>query len=333
MIRQKDFKILRDILAKRWEKVAKPDSWVALSGGVDSTTVLFTALHAGVKPRTFTFALQGYKSADLLVAKSMAKEFGLEHVVVTVPNDPATVRADARRAIADCHNARIERARKILVQVLHPWYYVKEQLPPNPHVILGIEADSLFLSERKAALFLQEHGEEYTSKYRRPHVDDPQASAYHIHYLCRKLGIKTDDLFNSSELAAWFQRFHTPEIHKPVPKWAFVGAHVDLWKRGNWRRDPSSYQVNSGIRDMHAKAFGCDDKSTIGHYNAIAQELGIVYNTDPPKYTDEPQPRFLNPDGTPAADPTPRDRQVALGLEAPFGEIPSPGLCSHPGIP
>ena len=56
---------------------------VLLSGGVDSGAVLASAVRAGTRPTTFTYAMVGHD--EVISAQATAARFGCEHVVITDP--------------------------------------------------------------------------------------------------------------------------------------------------------------------------------------------------------------------------------------------------------
>lgn len=85
-------KLLHDICGDFAREAQKRDENVGLmlSGGVDSTVILWTLLNLGIKPYIYTFRLPNKPSpsADEAKAEAMAKHYGLPYRLVRITDDP-----------------------------------------------------------------------------------------------------------------------------------------------------------------------------------------------------------------------------------------------------
>lgn len=66
---------------------------IMLSGGFDSTSILWSLLELGVKPRVYTFSIDGL-GVDAQKAIQLADHYGLKYEVVHLKKDPELVVAD-----------------------------------------------------------------------------------------------------------------------------------------------------------------------------------------------------------------------------------------------
>ena len=67
---------------------------VLLSGGIDSSSIMFALLEAGKKVTAYSFMLDGVMSTDFMLAKRNAKTFGCGFVPVFLPSDVAQLQSD-----------------------------------------------------------------------------------------------------------------------------------------------------------------------------------------------------------------------------------------------
>lgn len=90
--------ILKNVVRDTYEAIKKardqPRIGLLLSGGVDSVTILWEMLDAGIKPHIYTFRIpqtesrpRGDLGSDSIKALKLAERYGLTHTVVDMPYD------------------------------------------------------------------------------------------------------------------------------------------------------------------------------------------------------------------------------------------------------
>lgn len=257
-------------------KEIDPDgtSALALSGGTDSITVLFSMLETGRKPHCYTFYMDGILSADLKSSRKLAKDFGFELTEICVPSDVDRMYRDIREVIPYCHLVK-----KTIIQCMIPWKYIYARMDEN-HIITGIGGDDLFCTQRKVQVAFHDGGDKAAEKYRHCYSDDLDFSAGNIARYAGRFGKKNTDFYNTPAIFDYIGQFSLAAINKPVPKYASIKAFDDYYKKGAYYRDQTdhSYQINSRLRECHDRLLASKynpkkHKAIIGVYNDIAKEL------------------------------------------------------------
>lgn len=263
---------LREIFEKRIEEI-DPDkkAALALSGGTDSVTILFSMLATGRRPRCYTFHVDGIESTDLLSSRSLAKHFGLELIEVTIPSDPDQIADDVRKYINECHVIK-----KTIVQCMHPWLYLYPAMQERGDtlVINGLGGDDLYCNQRKINVALGKHGEAAVIQWRKVWSDDINFSAANIkRWGWGGFGIRNIDFYNHEDIENWFLQFTIRALHKPMEKYPSVAAFSEFYKMGNFYRKHDSYQINSGLKKAHEQLL----KSTKWNVR-YAKDMITIYN-------------------------------------------------------
>jgi asparagine synthetase B (glutamine-hydrolysing) len=272
-----------------------------LSGGVDSSTVLFAMLESGRKPRCLTFHIDGLYSNDLKVSKAMCKTFGLEHEIITLPRETAVIYAECERTIGMIDWTRIPKIRKTHVECLRPFLYLLPAMKTN-RVLTGLGADTFYIHSRKLNYARSVWGEDYTWCVRRSYAADPNFSASQMPVFAKKhFNIDLIDIYDDPFMAAWFWQFNTFAPDTPVEKWASVIAFKDYWGRAKWYRKADRFNVGSGLRDSHDTMLD-DGKINTQHsdgvialYNRIAKRLKVEVGTNLPNRSSAGD--LIKPDG------------------------------------
>lgn len=252
---------LRRIMLDKIEEL-DPDrkACLALSGGVDSVTVLFAMLESGRKPRCYTFYAKDYPSEDLLSARRLCDDFGLELVEVPVPVDHDSIVADLKVLV---HAHQADKIKKTIVQCMHPWMYVCPEMQKrgDDFILIGFAAGNYYALSRRDGKKLRELGEEeFKNQGHRNHNFRGGTSLQfvdaNVAQFCGRYGIHMDDFYAYDEIQEWMKQFTTDELHRDehgnrFEKAVVVYAFHDYYEKGPYYRKGSSYQINSKIRDFH----------------------------------------------------------------------------------
>ena len=102
--------------------------------------------------------------------------------------------------------------------------------------------------------------------------------------VCRtSFKIRMDDVYATALIQEWFKQFAIDDLHLSedgmrLIKAPSIYAFEDYYSRGNYYRQPSSYQVNSSLREFHDgllwnEKYNPDHKakSVIAIYNRMAR--------------------------------------------------------------
>lgn len=273
-ITDSDIGAFRNLCLKRIEQIdPNRNAALALSGGTDSVTILFSMLAMGRKPRCYTFHVDGIVSTDLLSSRNLCKHFGLELVELTLPSDPDAIAGDVRQYINHCHTIK-----KTVVQCMHPWLYIYPAMAERGDTLIlnGLGGDDLYCNQRKVNVAQQQFGEAAIIPWRKVWSDDIKFSAANIIlWGDTEFGITNTDFYKFPEMEEWFLQFPIRSLHRPVEKYPSAAAFKEMYAKGNFYRKHDSYQINSGLKKTHEKLLdtpynlkGAKDMITI--YNDFA---------------------------------------------------------------
>lgn len=280
----------------------KGEGTISLSGGVDSTTVLFAALECGFKPRCKLFHVKHFQSQDLFAAKQLAKHFGLTLDVVTIDDNIDQLIADCFRLIDEGIAWEYVRTIKpTLFQIPHPYLYVLEKGTSSP-LITGNSGDVLAVSHREAAIAYRKGLDPYAVAVRSTGPLEAR-NAVHIEAMARVRRIKLVDFFESKPIFDWARAITVEDYNHPKPKWGHVAPFLDYWKRGKFYRPSGPYQIVSGIQRLHEQLCktehnprGMRAKTPVTAYRMMVASRGIQvpgsYWTDVAR-TDRLEPLYV----------------------------------------
>lgn len=269
----------RKIMLDRVSSLAAQEPFeLALSGGVDSTIILFACLELGIKPRCLTFYMDGFESDDLRASRNLAKHFGLELIELAVPSDPETMLADVRRVIPHAH-----RMKKVVIQCMIPWLYLYPAMQTN-HILIGITADDHYCNSRPTQVQLNAEGEESILPLRKVMNQTPGDSTWNVLNFASVYGKRNTDVYVDQAVEDFFHRYAAKALDKPFEKHISVMAFEDYFAKGPFLRKRASYQVVSGLRDLHDERLLTDPKlnpnghkAIIALYRDVQRELGLTY--------------------------------------------------------
>ena len=247
---------LRDLMIDMIEEIdPERRACLALSGGTDSTTVLFAMLETGRRPRCYTFFCENTISTDLQASRALCKQFDLELVEIMIPWDLERLVADVRTL-----TQRAQVIKKTVIQCMHPWLYIYPEMQKRGDTLMlnGLGGDDHYCSQRKVMVAIRQKGEQFVRDqgWRRCFSSDFNFSSANImgmgkaHY-----GITNLDLYNDKRMDDWFNQFDVMDLHRDqngrgLEKAPSILAFMDLYKQ-TFRRDHQSYQINSKLKDMH----------------------------------------------------------------------------------
>lgn len=246
MLEKNDFDGFRNLLVKKIEQINGPYE-ISLSGGVDSTIILFASILSGYKPRCITFYMDGYESGDLLSTRKLTKYYGLKHVELAIPSSKDKIVEDIKSVIPHC-----EVFKKTIIQCMIPWLYIYPSMESKT-ILTGLSADDLYCNQRKVAVQLAQQGEDSILEYRKSYSNDLNFSNANIIRFGENYNKTCIDIYNDSDIENYFLKYPAKWLNKPKQKMLSLGAFQDFFDSGSFYRRRDSYQVNSKLRDIHDK--------------------------------------------------------------------------------
>lgn len=257
-------KLLRDAVIAAVEAV--PDGRLCLSGGVDSATVLAASLALGRRPHCMTFQFGNFRSADVASATAMATALDLPFEIIHVPNSTEDIVRDARRVMSITGQAT-----KVHVQVSIPFDYLSRaaKASGSDALIIGMAADDLWGTLRKAAVIQHQEGAAAFAAFRREQFNDPTASDWSVVKVAAANDVRVFDPWRDPALAELMFGLNWSDMHRPKPKALALRAFPEFWSGRRWFRLNSSLQVASGIRSAHDATLLADPAINTGGHKAV----------------------------------------------------------------
>lgn len=264
--------LICDILRQR----ISPQEEVALlySGGYESFACLCSLLDIGVRPRLYTFALDGHKSNDLQKAKRDSSFWGLELCECVVPKDYESLKSTTFDIIQEWGTPR-----KTVVQCLHPLYYTIPKITETK-IISGLEKGNLWGDTKNGAIAGSKSKDEF-DRYRLNEAerDNLGSTTFFDKYLQRE-GHESIRPFGESCVFDWFLKYDWFELNKPHHKNAIFEDYKEEIELLNQAPKTANYQIESGIKDFHNLLLEDEElnpnhryKSVVGVYNNIQKLL------------------------------------------------------------
>lgn len=283
MISQKAVARGRELFLERYiELDPRGDAVIALSGGVDSTTVLFAARECGFKPQCITFRIKKWPSGDLSAARQLSRWFRFPLEIVELPNTVDGVIEDCWRLIDEAIDWwYVKSVTPTLFQTLHPYLYVFDAA--RGKTVLGGGGGDLFaVAHRESALNARRIGDPY-GIHVRTFMDPERTNLVHLRKTSRAYNCKHRDFFCTEKIFDWARNITVDDYNHPKQKWGHVAPFLDYWKMGPFYRRSSSFQINAGIRDLHSLIAqtehnhrGRSIASPLTAYRRMVEARGIV---------------------------------------------------------
>lgn len=147
---------------------------VATSSGIDSHSVVMSAVDCGKTVTVTSFTLDDRRSTDFKHAQRLAKHLSLEFVPVIIPTDPLRLLEDA------CDIIRTHlTSRKVTIECVVPFLYLFQELPESATLLTGLGADSHFGLGKKAMMHYR-YPIEKLQEYKAAYYSDPTRQGGHL---------------------------------------------------------------------------------------------------------------------------------------------------------
>jgi hypothetical protein len=245
---------------------------VALSGGLDSTSILFALQELNKDPRAYTFHVKDVVSEDLRESRRVCDTFDVPLTEVTLPNDHATIKRDTYAIVEG-----LGLKQKTAIECTWPFLYLYEEVTEDS-IALGNAGDGHFVISREAMINKINEDVERMDHFRNSLFGDPTYSQVNIHrQLAPVYGIQhlhipyyERPFVNAFLGTAW------QDINKPKQKQPIIDAYPDKFNQINVRKHTNLQKGDSEIAEQFNKLLETNWniqgwKSPVGIYNAIAK--------------------------------------------------------------
>lgn len=252
-----------------------------LSGGLDSLSVLLSCLDVGIKPTCYTFYLEGNESEDLKSCKKIANIFDLKLVEIPLKFTSESLLDDCRVLIDNNFGDKyfknhIKTCVQTQVLMKYVPHYVKEKI-----VLTGLNADDLQFNTRaygKMSADKSEYGIKKLNEARYIDTNDLRRGSYiYFQQMFANWGITFVDIYRVQEVKDFFYTKSYKECTSPKTKYQTYLAFRDELETYELYRKPSSFQVNSGTRELFEELLTNNPKININNYKTCVGILNDIY--------------------------------------------------------
>lgn len=246
---------------------------VALSGGIDSASVLFALLELGKDVRAYTFVPEGHVSTDYAIAKSICEQFSVPWDPVLLPTSIDRLKRDLWWVV---HETGFESATD--VECTWPFLYLFDQMD-EPALVTGAAADGHFVLSREARINGLHESVASMDEFRRDlFATDEYAQEATLRDLARtRFGLAEFRVpYSTSAFVSAFMGTSHEQLNQPNQKQPIRDAYPMRMSTFQNRRHTNLHLGDSRIRETVERLLDTDwnvgDWSTSqGIVNAIAR--------------------------------------------------------------
>ena len=211
---------LREIIAPLPTKVA-----ISTSGGIDSSSLVASALDEGKSITVFSFTFEDFESTDFSAAKKLAKKYNLPFVDVLLPTCQHNIYATIKSIISEC---RVKK--KTAVECIFPFVFLTDKMLQLGHdcLLSGNAADGHFGLSKKAMIHFKEPLQKFNQFRQEYFSNKDSAQVKTLKTYCSKNGINLCTPYFEPKIFSLFIGRSWDELNKPRQKEAIRAEFPDL---------------------------------------------------------------------------------------------------------
>ena len=238
-----DAKVLRELILNSVKSSANKDghNYVLLSGGIDSTVILYAFLELGIPYTAVNFSFNDFVSSDTASVKRLEELSGINVNYVKLDNNNID---DIKTSAKMCREL-FGRIRKVKVEAIYALYQVNKHLKADWNIYTGYGGDSSCCYHKKDAILISKLGEEHPDVIRmRKRVDTKDEF---------RLVFGTERYFSpitDANITEFFLNYTSKALNNRFPKSCLVYAFDDYFKKYKNARKPLGFHKASGEVDM-----------------------------------------------------------------------------------
>ena len=210
-----------------------------LSGGIDSSSILYGLLELGIKPHCYSFYLENYESKDLKSARRLTKKHNLKLTEVMIPRQ--TIKKNL------IYLSKIGCTRKTQFETKIHSLYLFPQVQ-EPILFAGIEADNMQGTVRSMILQSSKDPQKFRELRQKAYKYATEINLPIDYQLAKENGFKLVYPFVNKEIYDFYLQFDWQYLNKPYEKWILLNAFNKYFAEDGYRRH-CDMQQNSMMKD------------------------------------------------------------------------------------
>lgn len=267
-----DCRHLADLFVHRVKELASngEPNYLLLSGGMDSVTVLYALIKAGIHFKAFTFYFKGYPSVDQKAVELLQSKLGFEHEFIEIPSDWSTIESDVCKAIKACKEL-YGRVREVKVETIFALQYMNKYIPSGGNIFTGSEGDALVGYNRQMAMKCYSIGDSHPDMLSDRILNEEDNEFRKVFNANHKYapvfeGAVTDFILG----------FTMAACNSPKPKAIFYHAFAEYHRKYQSYRQPKAFQKagnEKAMFNMIAQSKGF--KNALSMFNSMSTEMKV----------------------------------------------------------
>lgn len=252
-----------------------------LSGGLDSLSVLLACLDIGVKPTCYTFYLEGNESDDLKSCRRISIIFDVDLVEIPINLTSEDLLADCKSLIKENYGDSYFKSHiKTCIQTQILMSYVPMNVDEGI-VLTALNADDLQFNTRaygKMSADKTIKGVERLCEARFEDTNDDRRGSYiYFKRMFEDCGIQFIDVYRDPMVKSYFYGKTYKECTSPRAKYLVYKSFRDEIDTNELYRQPSSFQVNSGTRELFEELLTNNPKINVNHHKTCVGILNDLW--------------------------------------------------------
>ena len=260
--------VLQDIIKPLPNKIC-----VATSGGMDSSSVVLSALDIGKEVRIYSFSFGDKFSSDFEAARKLAWEFNLTFVPVWLPTEQDEIVETVKHLIK-----KVGCKKKTAIECLFPFYYLIKIMKEfeDETLVTGVAADGHFGLSKKAMIHYSKDDQKF-KKFRQDYFSNLEsAGTKRLIKLCELNKINLcNPYFEPSVFSLWIDK-NWQELNKPRQKEVIRKYYPeldDLKIKPHTNLQLGDSKIAHRVGNAVISKDKLNAKSPIGIYNRIAKGI------------------------------------------------------------
>lgn len=262
---------VRDLISAQLKNI-DGDFVISTSGGMDSCSVLISALELGYKPIILSFTLDDRLSHDFRCARLIARHYELAFMPVYLPTNKKIILENVKHIIK-----KYGASKKTAIECLYPRLHALMTVA-NAGIktfVTGDAADGHFALSKKAMIHFKEPKEKF-QQFRKDYFANPDAAQVQtINKMAKDLRIKVITPYFNQEVFNLFSDCSWSDLNKPRQKEA-VRKHYPELDKFKIKIHTNLQLGDSGIAQTVGEAvrsiIAPNAKSPITAYNILAKQ-------------------------------------------------------------
>ena len=260
--------VLQDIIKPLPNKIC-----VATSGGIDSSSVVLSALDLGKEVQIISFTFKDWFSQDFKSARKLSTKFNLRFVPVYLPYETDEIVETVKHLIKT-----VGCKKKTAIECLFPFYYLVKAMKRYKFetLVTGVAADGHFGLSKKAMIHYSKDDQKF-KKFRQDYFSNLEsAGTKRLIKLCELNKINLcNPYFEPSVFSLWIDK-NWQELNKPRQK-EVIRKHYpeldDLKIKPHTNLQLGDSKIAHRVGNAVISKYKLNAKSPIGIYNRIAKGI------------------------------------------------------------